>query len=493
MSIAMISLVPLKLAAAVLGAAALVIALLALVLARRDRTQGENRQPADALLPFVVLLLTAAADLLGAPQPLVIAGFLLVVILARLLQGPWFTLLMAVFTLLSAAGDQLAQGTAFQEVLFGAAALALALFLIASILSVYRRRSIAVFEQQRSRIQLLEHQQWLLEQRSQRSTLDLERRLIQMRTAAEIIGNIDRRMQSGRLLFEVAELVRSRFDLYYVGIFLLDENNEYAKLSAGTGEAGRRMLADEHKLAVGGDSMIGQCLSTGQARIALDVGQESRRFNNPYLADTRSELALPIVSGEKILGAMTAQSDRASAFDETDILVLQSITTPLASALENARLISEVQSNLHEIQALHRQYLTRSWGEVSTADAGEIDYTFQSSTPRPGRGKVNVPLVLRGNVIGELEMETDHLELTADEKKLIDSVTAQAALALENARLVEETQSSAGRERMINQFTSEISKSLDLDSVLKATVRELGRLPHVVEVSVHVGSPDRSA
>lgn len=372
-------------------------------------------------------------------------------------------------------------------------ALSILLGLAGWALALRRRRSAAELAGLQMRHEQLEHQHWLLEQQSQRSALDLERRLLQMQTAAEITASIGRVLQPQQLLFEVVELVRSRFDLYYVGVFLVDAQREYAVLQAGSGEAGQRMLAGGHKLAVGGDSMIGQCVSTGRPRIAQDITLEARRFNNPHLAETRSELALPVASGEIVLGAMTVQSERPTAFDETDILVLQTITGTLASALQNARLFSEVQDNLQEIQALHRQYLSSSWREASGVQDGSLEYTFEGQAVSPARQTLKVPLVVRSQVIGDLELETASAQLTAEEQKLVETVAAQAALALENARLLEATQATAARERVINQMTAQISQSLDLDSVLKAAVRELGRLPQVVEVSVHVGAPDTDA
>ena len=109
-------------------------------------------------------------------------------------------------------------------------------------------------------------------------TQDLQRRITQVRTAAEISRLIGAIQEPQSLLRQVADLIRERFNLYYVGVFLLDERQEYAILKAGTGEAGQKMLASGHKLIVGGDSMIGWATANHKARIALDTGQEAVRF-----------------------------------------------------------------------------------------------------------------------------------------------------------------------------------------------------------------------
>jgi GAF domain-containing protein len=138
-------------------------------------------------------------------------------------------------------------------------------------------------------------------------------------------------------------LIRDRFDFYYVGLFLLDETGRWAVLWAGTGQPGRQMLKQGHKLEVGGTSMVGWCTANAQARIALDVGEETVRFDNPLLPETRSEMALPLISRGRVIGALTVQSTEAQAFSEEDIAVLQTMADQIANAIENARLFEETQ------------------------------------------------------------------------------------------------------------------------------------------------------
>jgi GAF domain-containing protein len=89
--------------------------------------------------------------------------------------------------------------------------------------------------------------------------------------------------------------------------------------------------------------MVGWCTANAQARIALDVGEEAVRFDNPLLPKTRSEMALPLISRGQIVGALTVQSAEVAAFSEEDIAVLQTVTDQVANALENARLFKETQ------------------------------------------------------------------------------------------------------------------------------------------------------
>ncbi len=190
-------------------------------------------------------------------------------------------------------------------------------------------------------------------------------RMAQLETAAEVARAAASILDVQRLLSETAELVRERFNLYYVGIFLVDETGRWAVLRAGTGEAGRKMLEMGHKSEVGGPSMIGWCTAYGKSRIALDVGQEAIWFENPLLPQTRSEMALPLLSRERVIGAMTVQSDRPAAFTPEDVTVLQIVADQLATAIENAHLYRET---------LHRQAQAWVLREVMLAAASTLDF-----------------------------------------------------------------------------------------------------------------------
>jgi GAF domain-containing protein len=323
-----------------------------------------------------------------------------------------------------------------------------------------------------------------------RST-DLERRLLQIRTAAEISRAVSTILNPQELLQSVADLILERFELYYVGVFLVDERGRYASLTAGTGEAGRRMLTEEHRLSVGGSSMVGWATANRQPRIALDVGADAIRFRNPHLPHTRSELALPIALGNQVLGALSIQSDQPAAFDQDDVTVLQGIADSLAVALENARLFQQIEASLNEIRQLNREYVEGSWTRLARGGP-ELTATFENPvTPADGPAySLNIPLTLREQqVIGNITLETESSNWSSEELEFIEAVGNQAALALESARLLEETQRRAEREQALNELTSRFARTLDFESLMQTVVRELGQLPNVSEVSIHVVPP----
>jgi GAF domain-containing protein len=158
----------------------------------------------------------------------------------------------------------------------------------------------------------------------------LRRRDAQFRAVAEVSRAVSSILDLDELLVRVVDLIRQHLGLYYAGVFLTDESGEltgepgrWAVLRSGTGEAGEQMMSGGHRLEIGGASMIGWCMANRQARISDRVGEEAIRFANPLLPETRSEMALPLISRGRVIGAMTIQDSRERAFSEHDISVLQ--------------------------------------------------------------------------------------------------------------------------------------------------------------------------
>jgi GAF domain-containing protein len=182
---------------------------------------------------------------------------------------------------------------------------------------------------------------------------NLEHRVTQLRTVAEISSTVSGDLTAENLLQKFVEVVQERLKLYYVGVFLVDEENKFAVLRAGTGEAGKNMLAQKHRLEIGGKSMISWCITQKQPRIALDVGQDAVRFDNPHLPLTRSELAFPLKTAHEVIGAVTVQSLHPAAFDQDDIVIMQGMADSLATAIINARLLRETQNQIDVLDTLY--------------------------------------------------------------------------------------------------------------------------------------------
>ncbi len=196
--------------------------------------------------------------------------------------------------------------------------------------------------------------------------MTLQRRNAQMQTAAEVASAISSMLDPEKLIQQVVDLIREGFDLYYVGLFLVDrmgvwtnEAGKWAILRAGTGAVGEKMVMEKHKLEIGGPSMIGWSIANQQARIALDVGKEAVRFENPWLPETRSELAFPLISRGETIGALTIQSEEHSAFKNSDITVLQAMADQLANAIINTRLYDQAQQEVVERRQVEKSLRRR--------------------------------------------------------------------------------------------------------------------------------------
>lgn len=330
-----------------------------------------------------------------------------------------------------------------------------------------------------------------------------ERRAAQMETALEVSRHAASMLDEETLLAEVAELIRDRFGFYYVGIFMLDDSQQWAVLYAGTGEAGRAMMAQDYRLRVGGNSMIGQCVSSASPRIALDVGVEKYHFENPLLPHTRSELALPLISRNIAIGAVSIQSVEVAAYSKEDITILQTMADQLATAVGNARLFAESQASLEELQRLQQRYALDMWENyVAKQDVFGYAYDLNEVSPVPadtvavpaeiwdgqliargggddgGGALLAAPFAVRSEPVGFLSFEEPHgdREWTEDNIAVIEAVREQLSLALENRLLIDQSQNALrearAREREV-RFLQEVAAFLNATENIVAAQAEL--------------------
>ena len=182
---------------------------------------------------------------------------------------------------------------------------------------------------------------------------ETQRRAMQLAAAAEVSRDAISTLDMEQLLTNTVNLIRERFGFYHAGVFLVDDAGEYAVLRAATGEAGRKMLEQQHKLKVGEVGIVGYVTAKGEPRIALDVGQDAVHFDNPLLPNTRSEMALPLTVRGRVIGALDVQSTKEAAFSDGDVATLQTMADRLAIAIENARLYEEERRRAEELATLN--------------------------------------------------------------------------------------------------------------------------------------------
>ena len=212
-----------------------------------------------------------------------------------------------------------------------------------------------------------------------------------------------------------------------------------------------------------------------------------QRFENPLLPYTRSEIALPLIVGDRVLGALDVQSTKADDFGMEAIETMQNMASQVAVALENARLFQEAQQSIDELRSIQKQYLLEGWTSIRSY-SDELDYTIGDSNETANQ-IMESSINLRDQILGQIALEGRE-EWTAEQQSLVDAVTAQAAIALENARLVSESRQIALRERTLAEINSKIWSSPSVDSILQTVVKELGRRLDVSNASIELNLDD---
>ena len=354
-----------------------------------------------------------------------------------------------------------------------------------------------------------------LEQRVALRTAELEKRASQLEAISNVAHSIVSIQKMEELLPAITQLASEKFGYYHVGIFLLDENKEYALLRATNSEGGQRMLYRQHRLKLDMNSIVGFAISRAEPRIALDVGADAVFFNNPDLPDTRSEMALPLRVGGIVIGALDVQSTQSNAFTKEDVTTLSTLADQIAIAIENARLFSEAREALTRSEETFSRYVQQEWSGFAN-QVKNTGYVFDGNRTialdkkekhekvkklaQTGRlsleketTELTIPIKFRGQTVGILDVKSKkgNRQWTQDEITLLESAAERAAFALENARLVESAQRRASRERTIGEISTKIGAVSDLEAIMQATVEELGRkIGGTSEVILELGNPE---
>jgi GAF domain-containing protein len=370
------------------------------------------------------------------------------------------------------------------------------LLIVATIVGIGLRTALEDFsktqEAAQQMLDALQGERSSLEQRVEEHTAGLTQKTEQLRATSYIARKTAEVQDLASLLETVARLVTDQFGFYHTGIFLLNETGDQAVLQAASSEGGQRMIEHGHSLSVGMQGIVGYVAAQKKPRIALDVGADAIFFNNPDLPLTRSEVALPLVVRNKVLGVLDIQSDKPQAFDADDIDVLQTLADQVAIAIENARLMDETQAALIQLEALTTTRTREVWSEKLRERNRVFTYTplglRTEKLPQNTEKAVSAPIMLRGQKIGNISIaRKGEATWTKLDKELIEEVASQVGLAVDNIRLLEEATQRARQEQTVGKLAARFSQSLDLDTLLQTAARELGQLPDVSEVSVLIG------
>lgn len=351
---------------------------------------------------------------------------------------------------------------------------------MAAMAAVLQERYIAVIRRQAAE---LSHYSHALE-------TEVDRRTRNVMAVSEVGRAITGARNLDALLKQVVKLIVERFDVYHAQVFLVDEAGQNAVLRASTGLAGQQLLGRGHRLPVGSKSVIGQVTAQGEAVVALDTDTDPVHRRNELLPDTRSEIALPLHVGGKVVGALDIQSVEPNAFSPDDVPVFQTMADQLAIAIENAHLFGQAQDSMAAIERLNRQLTGEAWREYMAGRTHAMPLGYQAdgtslqpleaeqTDERPASPEaISLPLVVRGEPIGAIDIQPkgDQEPLDADAQAMLEAVAERVAVALDNTRLAEQAQRTAWREQIINQISTKLQRSHDVQAILRTALTELGR------------------
>lgn len=490
---------------------------IALLLALRG-----NLTMAKAVVPvvfiFTVTFISANANTI---HDISMVAFPVIIMMATFLQGRRLLVLttalsvvaiifLGILDMTGISPSPIKENTGIDDILIGS----LVMVFSAGILNllVGRLRRTLARAEANERAQIETNQQLLqlqisLEERVNDRTLELtqrnqemeeinrqiQRRASQFEAVAQVTQSITSVRDLQELLPHIAKVISEKFGFYHVGVFMLDEIKEYAVLSATNSPGGREMMARHHRLRVGEQGIVGHVTATATPRIAMDVGKDAVFFDNIELAETHSEMALPLLSGGRVIGALDVQSTERGAFTEDDVQMLTLLGTQVSLAIENARLFDETRRALAEAEAVSRQFTREAWNKLpaeqklvgyryGTTGSAPLDKPVElMETPKSnGNHKVGeptrvvVPIELRGETIGTLVVQSPSSEtMNQDQLDLIKAVAERVAISAENARLFDETTRRAERERLVTDITGKIRSVNDPQAMIQTAMEEL--------------------
>ena len=337
-----------------------------------------------------------------------------------------------------------------------------------------------------------------------------ERRARQFEAIAQVARVIATTQDLDTLLPRVTQVISQQFGFYHVGIFMWDENHEFAVLVAANSEGGQRMLKRGHKLGIGQTGIVGFVAAAGTSRIALDVGADAVFFDNPDLPLTRSELALPLHVANEIIGVLDVQSTEQNVFQEEDTDVLSTLADQVAIAIQNGRSYETTQGLLKEAQKTSGAYLRDSWRALQSREE-HLGYIISDNTLKALNKPITsiqitkaissreivsesgktptlaIPIRLHDEVIGVIDIHiSEEHDWDADEVDIAQAVAERLSLALETSLLLQTTQRRAQIERSTSEISSKISASTQFDSILRTAAEELSRVLGGSEVLVQI-------
>jgi GAF domain-containing protein/HAMP domain-containing protein len=366
----------------------------------------------------------------------------------------------------------------------------------------------------------------------------LEIRAKQLQTTAEIARDTSASLDINELLRSSINLIRDRFGFYHASVFLLDQFDEFAELRESTGEAGKVLKEKKHKLPVGSQSVVGQATATNKPQIINDVTITENYYPNPLLPDTRSELAIPLSIGSRVLGAIDVQSYEKNAFKAEDVQILQILSDQLATAVMNATLFSQTIENLRQYRFL--QEITTKVGASGSPEEAIITTITELKKALPDfqmavftelspqsvelkassglseeeeqglavvklgegivgeaaqkrefiyvekiqdqdkmsgyRSELAAPILYQNRLLGILYARTENpVTERASYQDFFQALVSSLGSILSNSDLIQRIRIQIERQKLIYDVTTKIRRSVDFETILQTSATEIGK------------------
>lgn len=355
---------------------------------------------------------------------------------------------------------------------------------------VLQREVERAYRQNQASIALLQEERARLEERVAERTQILERRARLFNAINRISSQISSLQEVERILSEVPSRIEQLLENIQARIFIVDEDGRhlipYEEAPGDTPQA-----QPSRWIRVGDSSLIGTVAMEKAPRLLTTTTTEQ---------ETMTVLALPLLARGKSIGVLELKAFDANLLTTADIDILKPLAEQLALAIENTRLIAESQRLVGQMQKILAEQTATVWDEFLSRRTWSYEYTPLGIKPagkfalEPGSHVLEIPIRLRNREIGRiaLQRKADLPPWSEKERTVVQEVANQVALALENSRLLASTQQRAYQERILNEITSQLSRSVDSETLLQTMARELRQIPGVSEVAVYL-TPPRSA
>jgi GAF domain-containing protein len=248
------------------------------------------------------------------------------------------------------------------------------------------------------------------------------------------------------MLSEAVNLIQETFDLYYAQIYLVDPSGRSLHLRAGTGELGKILARRGHRLPIDGRSLNGLAVTERRSILVEDTQSSELHRPNPLLPETRSELTVPMIAGDRVVGVLDLQSNRVAGLSDDKLSAFEALAGQLAVAIENSNLFEQVDVTQQALKNQALRLSTEGWQEFM--DAIEVPermgYSYDREEVLPldeplpqtdDENSMMTPIEILGQKVGALRLEGE-TAWSSDDAELISTVSNQLAQQIENLRLL---------------------------------------------------------